>query len=233
VPEWDILIYMHGMRAHFDKTCQKAAFTLIELLVVIAIIAILAALLLPALGNAKQHARTTQCVSNLHQIGLSMKMYADDFNGLYPESGTVIPWNTLDGSTGKYSWMQQLISYMQNTNAYHCPADLKSSWSYFNGVRAAYVAANFNLGSVDSKQIMYPSYYVLGGDTTDFDRDDADKDDYSQNCVGGEANGDPWTQWQMHNLGQNVLFEDAHAKWYKGYVTNEMTFRYDSIHGWQ
>jgi len=130
--------------------------------------------------------------------------------------------------------MQQLISYTQNTNVYHCPSDQHSSWSYFNGVRAAYAAVNFTTNvSLDSKQIMFPSYLVLSGDTIDFTPDDADKDDYTQNCVGGEANGTPAELWQTHSLGQNVLFEDAHAKWYKGYVTNEMTFRYDSIHGWQ
>jgi prepilin-type N-terminal cleavage/methylation domain-containing protein len=227
---------------------RNGAFTLIELLVVIAIIAILAALLLPALSAAKKRAWSAQCQSNLHQIGLGMKMFADENGELYPESGGSIRWDQKDNNTDNYGWMRQIFSCVLNTNVYRCPGNAQlpaanqSAFNYFNGVRAAYIASDPDPGkghfaAVNSAAVKFPGEFVLSGDTIDNDKyfspDDCDKDDYSQNCVGGDDNGIPSVEWQAHARGQNLLFEDGHVKFYKGYKTNEMTFRYDSMRGWE
>jgi prepilin-type N-terminal cleavage/methylation domain-containing protein/prepilin-type processing-associated H-X9-DG protein len=79
----------------------QRAFTLIELLVVIAIIAILASLLLPALGRARESGKRAVCTSNLHQIGIAATMYVDDW-GRFPNTLTT-------GSEEMWRWAGNLI----------------------------------------------------------------------------------------------------------------------------
>ena len=232
------------MEVFFKKQRRTRAFTLIELLVVIAIIAILAAMLLPALSSAKQKAWSTSCNSNLHQIGLGMRMFADDNGEFYPESGGDIPWGATDSATGKASWLEQIFSYAGSTNVFNCPGNvqlpenLRGPFNYFNGCNAAF-GADGGFAAVKGLAILFPSAFVLSGDTAGisggtlhFNPLDADKDDYTQNCIGGAADPSITEVWQIHSKGQNVMFADGHSKWYKGYNADEMTFAYTTMTNW-
>ena len=114
---------------------SPAGFTLIELLVVIAIIAILAAMLLPALARAKEKVKRINCLSNLKQMGAGSFMYAQDFNGVLAGS-----------SRGYYddnvNWMYQ--AYAKSANLFICP-----STRNFIRTHAPYVRANGNLWDLE------------------------------------------------------------------------------------
>jgi prepilin-type N-terminal cleavage/methylation domain-containing protein/prepilin-type processing-associated H-X9-DG protein len=86
------------------------AFTLIELMVVVGIIAILAAMLLPALSRAKESARRISCVNDLHQLALSAKMYADDNEGEFPARKSP-------------NWVRRLEPYYVDVRLLKCPSD--------------------------------------------------------------------------------------------------------------
>lgn len=100
----------------------RGGFTLIELLVVIAVIGILASLLLPVLGRATERARRTACLSNLRQILVAAHLYAGDYNGYLPKSGTDFP-NKLDTHTPILSTRMKevMLNYASPLKIFDCP----------------------------------------------------------------------------------------------------------------
>jgi prepilin-type N-terminal cleavage/methylation domain-containing protein len=116
---------------------SNGAFTLIELLVVIAIIAILAALLLPALAKSKKESLRVKCMSNQRQIGLAFLQYAnDDAHGYFPvhdgwaaSGGQLPPKPNINGSAANYGGQvpqtnRPLNIYAPAVNVFQCPADM-------------------------------------------------------------------------------------------------------------
>ena len=203
-----------------SKKVRHSCFTLIELLVVIAIIAILAAILLPALNSARERGRAASCISNLKQCGMGLQSYAAD-NDDYSLSYTLIV-----SSSERPYWAYRLTPYLGGTvdhgarNAYcatlKCPSIAKEGIGYGMLITKSGMLHSLHGESSDAGRatkivrIKNPSKVA---DMIDASEQNASKENnpaYCPTCWAGRGLQSFWLT-PRHNDQANLVFADGHS----------------------
>ncbi len=205
----------------FQKKAR--AFTLIELLVVIAIIGILAGMLLPALNNARKKANAAYCLGNMHQWGLAINMYCDDWNDYFPYEGNS---GAIDSGANLNAWFNTVTPYvtqptlasLYDSTPPHPPTPTtKNIWSDPGATNRNISAANL---TPSNAYFMYnfSSRMCANGDKP-FKRSQMTEPTTTFIMCDGEENSFPSTNGNYcparHFGGGNFSMGDGHAEWVK------------------
>jgi prepilin-type N-terminal cleavage/methylation domain-containing protein/prepilin-type processing-associated H-X9-DG protein len=188
----------------------RLGFTLIELLVVIAIIAILAAMILPALAHAKQKGQQAACVNNSRQQTLAVFMYADDNGDILPP----VAFN--DANDNEIDWPTLLDPYLKNPKIHLCPSDLVSTNSSYGLNELGFVDLTDPGVTTPNRMAGFhtPTATVMLGDVgTEDDMKTLRPDTSKMIAPGSDINDDEDARpIARHNQRCDLGFMDGHAE---------------------